>query len=87
MPLTITKFVSTDISTPGSDCEHGSVRLGGSEESEVDGEGVSWGRVEVCINGAWGTVCMDLFTQDDADVVCGQLPGFQKEGKQEMSRM
>ena len=53
----------------------------------MDGEGVSWGRVEVCINGAWGTVCMDLFTQDDADVVCGQLPGFQKEGKQEMSRM
>ena len=46
----------------------------------MDGEGVRRGRVEVCVNRAWGTVCDSLFTQDDADVVCAQLPGFKREG-------
>ena len=64
------------MSTDGSDCDHGSIRLG----SSVDGEGVRRGRVEVCVNRAWGTVCDSLFTQDDADVVCTQLPGFKREG-------
>jgi hypothetical protein len=41
--------------------------------------------VEVCINGAWGTVCNRLFTQEDADVVCNQLPGFKKDGAAVMS--
>lgn len=67
-------------STQNDDCIHGSVRLVGVD---IDNDGVRAreGRVEVCINHAWGTVCNHLFTRGDAEVVCGQLDGFYKEGK------
>ena len=51
------------------------MRLVGIEE-----EGVREGRVEVCVNNVWGTVCDDLFTQEDAEVVCGELGGFYRDG-------
>ena len=43
------------------------------------------GRLEVCINNAWGTVCDDRFDSIDATVACTQLKGFNSSGQYTLS--
>ena len=47
-------------------CEDGDVRL-------VEGESEREGRVEVCINKRWGSICSDGWSNEDATTVCIQL--------------
>ncbi len=57
-------------------CEDGDVRLveGESNNRTMDG------RLEICINNAWGTICNNAFRFFDAQVACNQLIGFEREG-------
>ena len=52
--------------TASGNCTYGDVRLVGSSNQYE-------GRVEVCINDLWGTVCDDSWDTTDATVVCKQL--------------
>ena len=51
---------------PMGNCSDGDVRLEG-------GGNVLEGRVEICVNNAWGTVCENTFSNNDAHVVCTSI--------------
>ena len=57
---------------PAIPCQNGTVRL-------VGGANNYSGRVEVCVDGKWGTVCGDSFTQEHAVAVCSRL-GYRTTG-------
>lgn len=59
-----------------SNCSTGTVRLADPHEQENTVQG----RVEVCINQAWGTVCNDTFNQEDAGTVCVAAGGYLRNG-------
>ena len=54
-------------------CQYLDVRL-------VGGQSQNEGRVEVCLNGVWGTVSDDGWSSSDTQVVCRQL-GYRPFGK------
>ena len=55
-------------------CANGDLRLAGSAN-------VGQGRVEICINETWGTVCDDSWDVNDAAVACQAL-GFSRFSEQ-----
>ena len=56
----------------GQGCTQGDIRL-------VNGADQYEGRVEVCNQNVWGTVCDDSFTRQESAVICRQL-GFPSAG-------
>ena len=66
-------FISLDTNyTVDTSCNNGEVRLvGGINELE--------GRVEICYNKIWGSVCHNAWSATDANVLCKQL-GYQPTG-------
>ena len=68
------KFIRLDTNyTVDTSCNNGNIRLvGGINELE--------GRVEICYNKIWGSVCHNSWSTYDANVVCKQL-GYQPTGR------
>ena len=46
----------------------------------VNGANQYEGRVEICFNNIWGTICDGFWSTNDANVVCRQL-GYSPTGK------
>lgn len=56
-----------------TNCSDGEIRL-------VNGSTALEGRVEICFNGIWGSICNSIWHGRDAAVACRQL-GYSAAGK------
>ena len=72
----INDFTVTGADTEASNCSDGELRLSGAALTNQ-------GRLEVCVNKAWGSVCdsQGVFTTDEAKVACRKLGILQVEGE------
>ena len=61
-----------------SNCTTGSLRL-------VNGSSDNEGRIEICIDGAWMSLCSNYWNSENAQVACHQL-GYSKYGEREEQR-
>ena len=57
--------------TASDNCTHGDLQLANSMNDSI--ELSNEGRVEVCVNNLWSTVCDTAFSSHDATVACRQL--------------
>ena len=70
-------YVSISTSAPVTayaNCTDGEVRLANGTTDQA--AGVIDGRLEICYNHAWGTVCQNSFQSSEASVACSQMGLF-----------
>ena len=65
--------MTNDLGFTGVPCQNGDIRLVRISDRNTEG------RIEICANGTWGTVCNNQFHTLAAQVACKQL-GFLKIG-------
>ncbi len=65
------------LDTPFDSCSTGDVRI----VPDYYNSGTSQdGRLELCINNAWGTICDSRFDNKEAAIACSSVIGFSRQG-------
>ena len=69
--------VYTGADTLNDNCSQGELRIASRTDHATDQ--FSQGRLDICINSVWGTICGIRFGTKDANVACRQL-GYEGQG-------